>query len=290
MILDGIDVFTEVVDAQSFSRAAKRLGMPTSTVSAKIARLEQRLGTTLIRRTTRQLRVTAQGQSYYDRCVRALAELAEAERALSDQSSEPSGLLKITAAADITQYKLVPLIAAYLEKYPQTRVDLTVSNQHVDLIADGIDLAVRIGVLPDSSLVASRYFEARVGLWASQDYLDRHGVPQTVADLRQHSMVRMSRGAAFLKLVDATGQTVEPDGNGRLMSDDMHSCRAFIETGMGIGPLPDFIGNFPDAPLVRVLPDVASAPLTPYFVYPAQRFLPRNVRAFIDLAKASQSA
>ncbi|MFN3146268.1 MAG: LysR family transcriptional regulator [Paracoccaceae bacterium] len=288
MILDGIDVFTEVVDAQSFSRAARRLGMPVSTVSARVARLEDRLGATLIRRTTRQLSVTPLGQRYYDRCVRALAEMAAAERELADASEDPSGPLHISAAADLAQFKLVPVIDAYLARHPRTTVDLSVTNRHVDLIAEDVDLAVRIGTLPDSSLVARRYFEARMGLWATPAYLDRHGTPQSPADLAGHGLVRLSRDTGALRLLDGEGQPVPLDMPARIAADDMQSCRSFALAGAGIAILPDFIGNAPDAPLVRVLPRIASAPIAPAFVYPAQRFVPRTVRAFIDLAMAME--
>ncbi len=288
MILDGIDVFTEVVDAQSFSRAARRLGMPTSTVSARIARLEERLGATLIHRTTRQLSVTPLGRRYYDRCVRALAEMSEAERELADTSEEPSGPLRITAAADLAQFKLVPVIDAYLARYPRTSVSLTVTNRRADLIAEGLDLAVRIGALPDSSLVARRYFEARLGLWATQDYLDRHGTPRAPAELAGHNLVRLSRDTGALDLRDAEGRPVPLDMPARIEADDMQSCRSFALAGAGIAILPDFIGTAPDAPLVRILPRIASAPIAPAFVYPAQRFVPRTLRAFIDLAMAME--
>jgi len=286
MILDGIDVFAEVVEARSFSGAAKRLGMPTSTVSAKVARLEDRLGTTLIHRTTRQLRITPSGEAYYQRCVRALAELSEAERALADIAQEPTGLLTISAAADVAQFKLAPLIEDYLERYPKTSVDLRVSNQCVDLIAEGIDLAVRSGALDDSSLVVSRYSETRVGFWAAPGYLDRFGMPKTAEDLASHRLIHLSRATDLLNIADpAAGRTIAL-GQSRLSCDDMQTVRAFVEQGSGIGFLPDFIGAYPERPLVRVLPEVSSAPISAYFVYPAQRFVPRPVRAFIDLARS----
>ncbi len=288
MILDGIDVFTEVVDAQSFSRAARRLGMPTSTVSARIARLEERLGATLIRRTTRQLSVTPLGQRYYDHCVSALAEMAAAERELAEASEEPTGPLRISAAADLAQFKLVPVIDAYLARYPRTTVDLSVTNRHVDLIAEDIDLAVRIGTLPDSSLVARRYLDGRMGLWATQAYLERHGTPRAPSDLAGHQLVRLSRETEALRLRDAEGHPVPMDMPVRIAVDDMQSCRSFTLAGAGIAILPDFIGGAPDAPLVRVLPGIASAPVPLAFVYPAQRFVPRTVRAFIDLAMAME--
>ena len=289
MILDGINVFVEVVDAKSFSRAANRLGMPTSTVSAKVARLEERLETTLIHRTTRQLSVTPSGMAYYDRCIRALAEISEAERELAEQSQEPSGLLTISAAADLAQFKLVPLIETYLDRYPNTSIDLKVTNRRVDLISDGIDLAIRSGSLQDSTLVVTRYTETRVGLWASEDYLDRNTMPETVRDLDNHRLVQMTRAGDLLSIPGLENETSPSAGKGRLSCDDLQTVRSFIEKGAGIGFLPDFVGEYPGRPLVRVLPALSSQPIAAYFVYPAQRFVPRSLRAFIDLAKAFEA-
>ena len=288
MVLDGIDVFTEVVDAQSFTLAARRLSMPSSTVSARIARLEKRLGTTLIRRTTRQLSVTPAGQAYYNRCVRALAEMAAAEADIAQRTQTPSGQLTVAAPADIAQFKLVSVIDRYLETYPEVSIDLRVANAHIDLLAEDIDLAIRVADLGDSGLIVTRYASIRVSLWASRAYLDRNGIPETLAELGDHQIVGMSRANALLDVYDTTGELKAVNERGRIVSDDMQSCRAFIASGAGIGILPDFIGEHPDTPLVRVLPAAASDPVSAYFVYPAQRYLPRTVRAFIDLAKETE--
>lgn len=286
MALEDIEVFTEVVVSKSFTRAAKRLGMPTSTVSAKIARLEDRLGVTLIRRTTRQLNVTAEGETYYAYCVRALAELSEADRALAQGTAAPAGKLRLTAPADLAHSLLAPVVDTYLARYPNASVELIVTNRNVDLVSEGIDLAVRIGSLADSSLIARKYIDAGIGLWASENYLKRHGVPQTVEDLAQHEMIEMTLGRREVKLLDKDGIAAEIDFSGRLATDDMQNCRTFIENGAGIGPLPDFMGRDLSGSnrLVRVLPNLASATATAYFVYPAQRFLSQNVRTFIDCA------
>ena len=289
MELDGIDVFAEVVEARSFSAAANRLGMPVSTVSAKVARLEQRLGVTLLHRTTRQLNLTPSGRVYYERCIRALTEMSEAERALAEQSEEPSGLLTISAAADLAQFKLIPLVEEYLERYPKARIDLRVSNRRVDLVAEGIDLAIRSGELEDSALVASRYADTRVGLWASQGYLDQYGPPTNIQDLSNHRLVHMSRAEELLRIVDLDGAEIGFADNSRLACDDLQTVRAFIEKGAGIGVLPDFIGSYPARPLIQVLPKVSSDPISAYFVYPAQKFVPRSLRAFIDLARECEA-
>jgi DNA-binding transcriptional LysR family regulator len=288
MALADIEVFTEVVDAKSFTRAGKRLGMPTSTVSSKIARLEEKLGVTLIQRTTRQLNVTDQGKTYYAYCTRALAELAEAERALALTTSEPQGALRLTAPADFAHAVLAPVVETYLAQNPQVSVELIVTNRRVDLVAEGVDLAVRMGALADSSLIARKYIDAGIGLWASEAYIDRRGMPETFADLADHHMIAMTLARGHVELQDETGSVVEIDFSGRLATDDMHNCRSLIETGAGIGPLADFMGEdvSNSKRLVRVLPNLTGAQASAYFVYPAQRFVSQNVKAFIECALA----
>lgn len=288
MSMDEINVFVEVVDAQSFTRAARRLGLPTTTVSAKLARLEARLGVTLIQRTTRQLHVTPAGRAYYAHCVRALAEIAEGEQALAAEAAEPSGLLRITAAPDLAHSLLAPLVERFLQLHPKAGVELIVTNTTMDLIAAGIDLAVRAGPLADSSLVVRRFRAARIGLWASPDYLARAGTPATPADLARHAFIRFSRMGDRIVLNAPSGETVVLPVTSRLASDDLENVRTFIARGNGIGPLPEFVGY--DArnavPLVPVLPGYASDLGAVHFVYPAQRYVPKTVRAFLEIATA----
>lgn len=286
MTLDGIDVFAEVVECQSFSRAARRLGMPTSTVSTRIARLEERLGVTLLTRSTRQVSVTPAGQAYYEHCRLALEAMAQAEAALGERAGEPTGALRLTAPADIAQTKLPPLIHRFLDRYPRVSIDLIVSNRTVDLIAENVDLAVRIGQLRESTLIARKFFEAYVGFWAAPAYLERHGIPHSPAELSRHQIIAMSLTPAALRALGLGEDRVRELSSGRLRVDDMQSCRAFVESGMGLGLLPDFIGQDPlRAPsLVPVLPELRTPWINAHFVYPAQRYVPAAVRAFIDLA------
>jgi DNA-binding transcriptional LysR family regulator len=290
MNMDGIDVFVEVVDAQSFTRAAARLGMPTTTVSAKVARLEERLGITLIQRTTRQLRITSAGRSYYNYCIRALAEIAEGERELASVTEEPTGTLRVTAPGDLAQALLTPLVERFLQLFPKVSVELVVANQLIDLIAEGIDLAVRVGPLEDSTLIVRKFRSGRVALWASPSYLDRMGTPQTVDELSGHEFIRFSRLCERITLKSSTGDAVDIEFKGRLASDDLDNLKTFVLRGNGIGLLPEFIGEdlMPFSPLVRVLPEYASEVSSVYFAYPAQRFVPQTVRAFIATATGEQ--
>lgn len=286
MNLEGIEVFVEVVEAQSFTRAAGRLGMPATTVSAKIARLEERLGVTLIQRTTRQLHVTPAGRSYYSHCVRALAEVSEGERELAEIQREPAGLLRLTAPADIAQTILTPLVEQFLRKYPKVAVELKITNERVDLISEGIDLAVRVGPMEDSTLVVRKFRSGRMALWASPRYLKRRGVPTNPDALAGHDLIRLTPMGERVRLRSVAGRTIEIDFSGRLASDDLDNLKGFIQRGNGIGLLPDFVGACETAQpsLTRVLPEYGSEAVTAHFVYPAQRFVPQVVRAFVALA------
>lgn len=285
MSLEGIDVFVEVVNAQSFTRAAGRLGMPTTTVSSKIAKLEERLGVTLIQRTTRQLHVTPAGRTYYDHCVRALAEISEGEDALASITCEPSGPLRLTAPPDLAQTVLSPIVEDFLRRYPKTSLELIITNAYLNLIADGIDLAVRIGPLEDSTLVVRKFRAGRMALWASPTYLARKGTPSWPEDLRGHDFIRLSPMGQRVSLKNDAGYAIEIDFLGRLASNDMDNLKEFIVRGNGIGLLPDFVGSGAAVPtLTRVLPEFASDVVTAYFAYPAQRFVPLVVQAFIAVA------
>jgi DNA-binding transcriptional LysR family regulator len=288
MDLDAIEVFVKVVQAGSFTGAARLLGMPNTTVSAKVARLEKRLGVTLIRRTTRKLHVTPAGQAYYARCMRGLAEIETAEAEISSATPEPRGVLKITVPGDLAHSLLPPLAARYLRMYPQVRIEVIVANRVVDLVGEGVDLAIRATELDDSTLVARRFRKISWGLWASPGYLSERGTPRTPSDLNRHEGVMFSRRPTLR--ANKGSQKIDIPLQGRIEADDLETVRAFVLQGQGIGALPDLLAReyAADGRLVRVLPGCGwtAAPLT--FVYPSQAFVPAHVRAFIDLALTSE--
>ena len=282
MDLDGIAIFVKVVQAGSFSGAARLLGVPNTTVSAKVARLEKRLGVTLIQRTTRKLHITPAGRAYFERCVRGLDEIENAEAEVSMAAAEPRGLLRITAPADVAQGMLPPIVSRFLARYPRTRVEVLVANRVVDLVAEGVHLGVRAAALRDSSLVARRIIPFSAGLWASRAYLQRKGVPKTPSELEKHSFLVFPRfSAQRLSLTDGSHK-VEVEPASRLAVDDPSTLRNFLLQGDGIGMLPDFLAR--STALVRVLPKWTWSSGALSFVYPGQRFVPANVRAFIDTA------
>lgn len=288
MELDGIAIFVKVVQAGSFSGAARLLGIPNTTVSAKVARLEKRLGVTLIQRTTRKLNITPAGRAYFERCVRALEEIETAEAEVSLSAAEPRGLLRVTAPGDVAMGMLPPIVSRFLKRYPRTRVEVVVANRVIDLVAEGVHLAIRAAVLQDSTLVARRFMPFSGALWASRGYLDRRGAPKTPAELEQHECLVFPRFSAQpLGLTDGRSR-VEIGLKGRLAVDDPQTLRNFILQGDGIGTLPEYLAR--KTPLVRVLPKWTWTSGALSFVYPGQRFVPANVRAFIDSALAERGA
>lgn len=287
MSLDGIDVFVEVVNSKSFSRAAASLGMPTTTVSAKVARLEKRLGVSLIRRTTRQLFVTEAGQRYYEQCATALLQISDAESELAQLVDEPFGTLHITAPADLANSILQPVIERYLERYPKVSVRISVTNSHLDLVAEGIDLAVRVGRIKAFSLTVKKFMVLTGSLWASQDYLERFGHPVSIEDLAEHRLIEFTAAGDSFPMVSDTGVEERVNFRARINCDDMQTSKTFAENSAGIAILPDVVATYhrgASPALVRVLPGYKTPTLTANLVYPSQRFIPKTVRAFIDLA------
>jgi DNA-binding transcriptional LysR family regulator len=287
MRLDEISVFVAVVHAGSFIGAARRLGAPPSTISARVIALEQRLGVTLIQRTTRKLRTTDAGQRYFEDCRKALRQLEIADELVTEATRGDSGVLRLTAASDVAQSALPPVIAGFRAAYPRMKIDLVVTDQFVDMIADGIDLAVRPGPMRDSNLIVRTFITASPGLYASAAYLKRRGTPQRIEDLDRHDIVGFSRMPGKLEMRRA-GRRVDLSFEGMIASDDMMTVRALVERDLGIGFLPGFLAEQAMSPLVRVLPQLSHRISGLYFAYPAQRFVPLRVRRFIDFAAQQQ--
>lgn len=287
MDLDGIAIFVKVMQAGSFSRAAKLLGMPNSTVSAKVSALEKRLGVTLLQRTTRKLRATQAGEAYFQRSVRALDELQAAENELETGRVEPKGLLRLTAPVEIGHSLLPALVHAFLKKHPRMEIELIVTNRVLDLVVDGIDLAIRAGPLKDSSLIAKRFDLGDFGLWASPDYLAQHAAPSHPKELAQHNCLRFSRfkddGVRLAHGRDNFNVAV----SGQLVADDFETLRSLAILGEGIAFLPSFLcsEDTKEDKLTRVLPKWRGDKVSLSLVYPAQRFVPTKVRAFIAVAE-----
>lgn len=279
----------KVVQAGSFSAAARSLGMPITTVSGQVASLEKRLGITLIHRTTRKLNITRAGQAYYDHCVRALDEIYAAERGLAAEKIEPEGLLKITCPPDIGHTLLLPIVQSYLNKYPKVKVELVLTNRIVDLVGEGVDLAIRVGALKDSTLVSQKFMDSNLTICASKSYIKKYGSPKSPQDLTRHSYIGF-RSIPLLKLI--RNEIVEKvEINSRIIVDDMEAIKAFALNGEGIAAMPSFLceAEIASGQLIKLLPDWnfdIGPKIQIWLVYPPQRFVSARLRAFIEIAKS----
>ena len=287
MDLNTIAVFVKVVQTGSFSQAARLLGMPKSTVSKRVATLEHALKTSLIQRTTRQLNVTEAGRRYFERCMNALQELENGEAEISAAADSPQGTLRITAAVDIGHTLLPRMVHAYLQRYPHMQLELNVANRRVDLVAEGFDLALRVGPMPDSSLQGRVLMPLSTSLWATPAYLAKLGPLTQPDDLNRAEFVLFGDRQ---NIEVAQGKTVvRVPVTGRTRVDDLETVQALVLLGEGIGWLPDFLAA--DAAgrglLVPALPGWRPR-VSGYvhFLYPGGKFALPKVRAFIDTAVA----
>ena len=291
MAVDAITVFVRVVEAGSFSAAARRLEIPKTTVSAKVAGLEKRLGVRLLQRTTRKLRMTEAGEMYFRHCAIALREVELGEAALQSAKAKPYGVLKVTAPIDVGHAFLPRIARAYAAKYPDVSLELVLTNRIVDLVEEGVDLAIRwAGALKDSSLVARRFFETRTNLWASPKYMRGVGKPTHPNDLANAVFVSPSHSLHKGSLVLTNGKSdFEVERKGRLHADDLEAIKALTVLGEGISWLPDFMveDEAEAGKLVRVLSHwwpKRQELGTCYFVYAGRQYALPKVEGFIQTA------
>lgn len=284
MDLNEIAVFIQVVQSGSFSGAAKALGMPNSTVSHKVSLLEKRLGTSLIQRTTRKLHITPTGQVFFSRCLQGMESFKSAELEISASLGVPQGLLRVTAPIELGGSLLPELISRYQRKYPEVSVEVILTDRNVDLLGEGIDLAIRAGELKDSSLLAKRLGHVSFAAFASPKYLKAKGVPKTPGELREHQLIGFS-SLQSLHLVSGKKTAVISFKETRLMINDLNMIKTMAVSGDGVALLPTFLCLLEErtGKLQRVLLDWHSEQRPIHFVYVAQRFIPSQLRAFIDM-------
>lgn len=291
MDLNDIVVFTKVVETKSFTGAAEALGLPKSTVSRKLAQLEERLGVRLVQRTTRKLALTEIGEAYYERCSSIVADIAAAEQLVTDMQSTPRGRLRVTASVDFSTRFLGEIVAAFLAEHPEINVELEATDRVVDLIEDGFDLAVRFGQMPESTLIARKLCSLHVILCASPDYLARRGTPQHVEELDEHDHVLFtpaSRNQTWT-LVNSGDQTYEFGRPARLATNNYGAVVDVARAGGGIAAISEFMvtDEIQSGALVRVLPDWQTRPTDVHAVYPARQNVPPRLALFLEhLAKS----
>jgi DNA-binding transcriptional LysR family regulator len=285
MDLNHLTVFEAVARTSSFSAAAKELGLPKSSVSRGISRLEGELDVQLLLRTTRQVSLTAAGTALYDRIAPILRQVGVALGELPEREEEPSGRLRVTAPVDLGVLFLAEAVTRFTARYPAVTVELHLTGRVVDLVAEKFDVALRVATsLKDSTLIARRVAPIVVQLFASPHYLARRGTPRSEQELSAHDWVAFKGGPQKLRLEGAK-EAVGVEPRERILCDDLLFVRDAIRAGAGIALLPTFVAE-PEVlagNLVRVLPRVERLIGSLHVVTPSARRVPRKVTAFRDL-------
>jgi len=283
--LDNILIFVKVAQFESITRAARSLGMPISTVSRRLSVLESELGVSLLRRTTRRVALTAQGREYLNQCQEPLNLLLEAERVLTQTQKKPEGLLRITVPVILSQEPFFNFLSAFLKDHAGIRIELVVTNVLVDLSAENIDLAIRVGELKDSSVIVRRLGTSAYHLVAAPEYLKARSRPVEPADLKAHDCVMFNakNNEREWELVNGK-RTVRVHISGRVASRDITSVNALVLRGHGIGLLPSTYCDegIAKGKLLRVLPKWTSSPIPMFALYSSRKYLPLRLSVFLE--------
>lgn len=280
-----LGVFVGIADAGSFAEAGRRLRLSPPAVTRAVAALEDRLGVRLFNRTTRSLKLTEAGVRFLDSARRILAELETAEREATGETATPAGHLGVTASLTFGRLVLAPVVASFLTAHPRVTASLLLVDRVVNLVEEGMDVAVRIGRLPDSALVARKVGEVRRILVASPDYIGRRGMPQSPAELKLHSVVAFTGIQSSHEWPVGSGpQPTMVTVRSRLDINDATAALAVATAGHGITVALSYMvaEELRRGTLVEVLADAAPPPVPVHIVYPQTRLLAPKVRAFLD--------
>lgn len=286
--ISRVGIFLEVVKQQNFTAAARALGMTSSAVSKQVQNLEEHLHVKLLQRTTRMVSLTEEGRFYYQRARQALEDLAEVERELQDCNSTPRGTLKINVPMSFGEMYLRAPIAAFAKAYPDVQLDVSFDDRMVDVMGEGFDVVLRIGVLQSSSLMKRKLADCPIILCASPAYLATHGHPATPDALEQHRMIvftRHSSGGEWRWRHNATGKTGLSSYNGIFFANTAGMLREACLQGLGIAVLPIFSAAtyLQSGQLVRVLPEYSTNPSREIaMLYPPNRHSSTKTRLFLD--------
>lgn len=276
----GISEFTAVAESGNFTQAAKKLLISTAQVSRQVSELEQRLNTKLFYRTTRKVTLTEEGQLFYQQCRQILDGLDNAERSLTNLQSTPQGKIKISAPVTYGERHIIPLVNQFLMRYPQVEIQVQLSNQRIDLIEEGYDLAIRLGQLDDSSLIAKRISSRQHFVCAAPNYVQQHGKPKSINDLKQHNCLL---GSADFWIFE--GKKIRVSGSLRCNSG-LGLVDAALN-GIGIVQLPDYYlkHHIEQGELEVLLDEYQREEEGIWALYPQSKYLANKVRLLIDFLK-----
>jgi len=284
--LTSMELFVKAVETGSFSATARSMNLTPSAVSKQISRLEDRLGARLFNRTTRQLAATGEGRAYYERCQQILADIQEAEAAVAELNTEPRGALRVNMPVVFGRRHIVPILGEFLERYPYVSMELSMSDQFVDPIAEGADMLIRVGELKDSSLIARKLAEARRVVAAAPAYWKKNGTPQKPEELRAHNCLTysyLSSGNTW-RMTDLKGKEHVIQAKGNLASNNGEALLEAAAGGLGVVNLPTWMvgPDLESGRLTEVLADYAQPEPSVHVIYPPGRHLSAKVRAFVD--------
>lgn len=285
-VLPYFETFAAVVENGSFTAAAEALGISKSVVSKQVSLLERHLGVQLLNRTTRCLHLTQAGEVFASYSQRIMSEVREAEQSVLPLQSEPQGRLRISAPESLAMSLLPEVLLRFQQQFPKLELDVHITGRFVDLVEEGIDVALRVGELEDSSLIARLLMPCSFHVCASPDYLQRNGTPEYPDDLREHNCLIYSQGASpdswYFKEVNGRGGSVKVTGNLRSGTGNLLLNAALSGNGILIGPTYMVAKDIKEERLVTVLDDYMPDTTGLYAVYPYSKLVSTKVRAFVD--------
>lgn len=284
--LAALEAFARVAETGSFSAAARALNLSKSLISRQVSALEAELGARLMSRTTRSLTLTEAGRGYYEQVARILAQMEEADLSVSQLQATPRGKLRVNAPMSFSLLRLAPVLPDFLALYPEIDVDVSMNDRRVDLMEEGFDLAIRIGRLADSSLVARKLGPMQRIVCASPAYFAEHGLPKAPADLRTHACLCYSNADTVdeWRFSEPNGRPITVEVKGRVRANNGDLLRLAALRGLGLVDLPNFLvgADIEAGTLVPVLQDFIRQEGGVYAVYPHALYLPPKIRVFID--------
>lgn len=284
-LLDGVAVFVGVIDTGSFTAAAHAMGHSTSYVSKEITRLEKRLGSRLLNRTTRTISLTDAGRSYYERCSQIVIDAENAECSLRQLQDKPRGLLRVNAPLSIGSIYLLDYFPEFMRRFPEITFEVEFNDRMIDVVAEGYDVVIRAGKIKDSNLVARQLTLSKSIVVASPDYLKKNGCPKRASELTQHaclaySLIPNPTTWDFVKQGNRTIVEIKP----RLIGNNAELEVAMLVNGVGIGRVPLFCceQEIADGELKIILGDYQQPEIGVYAVFPHRQYLTAKVRVFVD--------
>lgn len=282
--LEDMEILVHVVESGSFTRAADQLNSTKSMVSRRLSELEKRLGARLFNRTTRRLSLTEAGQAFYEHSRKIISDVEAVEESMGGNLGEPRGCLRVSTPTSFVD-EISPAVLDFVQRYPQLQLDLHLSDKQQDIVREGFDLALRLGPLKDSTLVARRLAPCHFAVCASPAYIKRHGEPATPEDISRHECIiygNVPVNEVWQFIVD--GNPFVPEVNARVTMNVAKAIAGAVAAGMGLGLLPTFVISqaVRNGSLVQVLKQYKIMEHGLYAVYPSNRYVPARVRVFVD--------